>query len=229
MAKKKPASTPEPDDAVIQVRGVTAVIGETPVLAKVSFKAREGQAVKLLGANGAGKTTLLRVLAGTLKPATGTALVGGYPADEKDPSFRALVTALIGPPPLAHNLTLSEHFALMGLSWGLSTEEAIGRGGRVLDAFGVGALASRFPHELSSGQQQMAALALTLTRPADIILLDEPEQRLDADRVGVLAALLEEERDDGATLVVASHSVALREALTGPTVTLTEVRTSHAD
>ncbi|WP_062464641.1 ABC transporter ATP-binding protein [Demequina soli] len=229
MAKKKSKVQQPAEDVVIQVRGVTAEIGEVPVLAKVSFTAREHQAVKLVGANGAGKTTLLRVLAGTLKPKTGTAMVGGAPADEKDPTFRALVAALIGTPPLAHNLTLAEHFALIGLSWGLGSEEARGRGGRVLDAFGVGALASRFPHELSSGQAQMAALALTLTRPCDVILLDEPEQRLDAERVLVLAELLEAEREDGATLVIASHSEALRDALTGPTVSLTEVRTTHGD
>ncbi len=228
MAKKK-STKPPADDAIIQVKGVTAVIGETPVLAKVSFIGREGEAVTLRGSNGAGKTTLLRVLAGTLAPASGTALVGGHPADEKDPSFRALVTALIGAPPLAHNLTLEEHFALIGLSWGISGAEGISRGGRVLDAFGVGALVTRFPHELSSGQQQMAALALTLTRPADVILLDEPEQRLDEERVGVLGKLLEEERQDGAALVIASHSAPLQEALTGRTITLTEVRTSHDD
>ncbi|WP_228374289.1 ABC transporter ATP-binding protein [Demequina phytophila] len=227
MAKKKSRAQAPVADAVIQVKGVTAEIGDVPVLAKVSFTARERQAVKLVGANGAGKTTLLRVLAGALAPKTGTALVGGAPADEKDPTFRALVAALIGTPPLAHNLTLAEHFALVGLSWGLGSEEARARGGRVLDAFGVGALASRFPHELSSGQAQMATLALTLTRPCDVILLDEPEQRLDADRVLILAELLEAERRDGATLVVASHSTVLRDALEGPTVSLTEVRTQH--
>lgn len=211
------------DDAIIVVRKATAVLGDTPVLAPVSFKVREGQAATLSGSNGAGKTTLLRLLAGVLAPATGEVRIGGAPADEKDPEFRELVAALVGPPPLAHNLTLEEHFALVAVSWGISADEGRERGLRVLDAFGAGQLGSRFPHELSSGQGQMAALAITLTRPCDVILLDEPEQRLDADRVTVLAELLEAERADGAALVVASHSDALREALTGPTITLREI------
>ncbi len=208
---------------MVAVRKVTAVLGGTPVLAPVSFKVRAGQAATLVGSNGAGKTTLLRILAGVLKPASGEARVGGAPVDEKDPSFRALVAALIGPPPLASNLTLEEHFALVAVSWGMSASDGRDRGMRVLEAFEVGALASRFPHELSSGQGQMAALALTLTRPCDVVLLDEPEQRLDDERVGILARLLEEEREDGAALVVASHSARLRDALTGPTVRLREV------
>ncbi|WP_296665474.1 ATP-binding cassette domain-containing protein [Demequina sp.] len=227
---KPPASKPSRrDDAVIDVRKVTATLGGAQVLAPVSFTALAGEAVTLTGANGAGKTTLLRILAGVLAPATGTAHVGGAPADEKDPSFRALVAALVGPPPFAHNLTLEEHFALVGLSWGMAAADARSRGGGVLDAFGVGALATRFPHELSSGQAQMATLAMTLVRPCDVLLLDEPEQRLDADRVVVLAELLEAERADGATLVVASHNATLAAALTGPKVRLREVRTTHGD
>ncbi len=208
---------------MVAVRDVTAVLGGAPVLAPVTFDVRAGQAATLVGSNGSGKTTLLRVLAGILRPASGEAHVGGAPADEKDPTFRALVAALIGAPPLASNLTLVEHFSLVAVSWGISAAEGRDRGMRVLEAFEVGALATRFPHELSSGQGQMAALALTLTRPCDVILLDEPEQRLDDDRVHVLGRLLEEEREDGAALVVASHSVALRDALTGPTVRLREV------
>ncbi len=214
---------------MVAVRKVTAVLGGTPVLAPVSFKVRAGQAATLVGSNGSGKTTLLRVLAGVLKPACGAAHVGGAPADEKDPTFRALVAALVGPPPLASNLTLAEHFALVAVSWGMSAAEGIERGVRVLDAFEVGALVTRFPHELSSGQGQMAALALTLTRPCDVILLDEPEQRLDDDRVAILGRLLEEEREDGAALVVASHSSTLRDALTGPTVRLREVGRTDGD
>lgn len=212
---------------MVVVKKVTAVLGGAPVLAPVSFKVRAGQAATLVGSNGAGKTTLLRILAGVLRPASGEAHVGGAPADEKDPSFRALVSALVGPPPLAASLTLAEHFSLVALSWGIGAAEGRERGMRVLDAFEVGALADRFPHELSSGQGQMAAIALTLTRPADVIILDEPEQRLDVDRIAVLAGLLEAEREDGAALVVASHSAALRDALTGPTVTLREVGRTH--
>ena len=217
------------ENAVIDVRKVTATLGGAPVLAPVSFTAKAGEAVKLVGANGAGKTTLLRILAGVLEPASGKALVGGAEADERDPSFRALVAALIGPMPFAHNLTLDEHFALVGLSWGMGAKDARARGGAVLDAFGVGALATRFPHEMSSGQSQMATLAVTLVRPCDVLLLDEPEQRLDIDRIAILAELLEAERADGATLVVASHHAVLAESLTGPTVRLREVRTAHGE
>ncbi len=216
-------ANPEADRVMIRVEDVTAELSGNPALARVSFAAGEGQAVTLLGANGAGKTTMLRVLAGALRPASGTVLVGGVPADERDPAFRALVTALISPAPFAHHLTLAEHFSLIGLSWGMSASESLARGEKVMEAFGSAALVDRFPHELSSGQRQMASIALTLTRPATVILLDEPEQRLDADRVTALAGLLDDACREGATVVAATHSGALRDALAGPKVRLSEV------
>ena len=77
-----------------------------------------------------------------------------------------------------------------------------------LGAFDVAHLARRFPHELSSGQAQAFALCLTLARPADVLLLDEPEQRLDEERIALLDEQLRQRVDGGTTLVVATHRAA---------------------
>jgi ABC-type sulfate/molybdate transport systems ATPase subunit len=78
-----------------------------------------------------------------------------------------------------------------------------------LDTFGLGALGERFPHELSSGQGQLFRLALTWFRPARLLLLDEPEQRLDTDRRRMVGELVLGRRAAGTTVLMACHDPAL--------------------
>lgn len=190
---------------------VSVTVDGAELLAPVSLGVDAGEALAITGANGTGKTTLLRVLAGLTRASAGTVTVGGAAVDERRREFRALVAALIGVPPLARNLTLREHMVLVAASWGFSVAEAGERSDRLLGDFGIARLASRFPHELSSGQTQLFALALTLSRRFSVLLLDEPEQRLDADRMDVVGGILRALADTGTTLVLASHSSTLVE------------------
>ena len=86
----------------------------------------------------------------------------------------------------------------------------------------IAQLASRFPHELSSGQTQLFALALTLSRRFDVLILDEPEQRLDADRLGLLGGVLRRLSENGSTIIIASHSELLVSQVADRVLTLTE-------
>ena len=86
--------------------------------------------------------------------------------------------------------------------------------------FGLTALGARFPHELSSGQTQLFGLALVFVRPFDVLLLDEPEQRLDPGRVELLAQAMLERRAAGATIIAATHSSILADRTADLTVTL---------
>lgn len=200
--------------------GVTR--GEHLLLAPVSFALRPGQTLAVVGANGSGKTTLLQVLAGRLPASTGMVTVGGERPDERRPSFRSHVAALLGMPPLARDLTLREYLVLVGISWGRGVDEAEDHADEVLDELGLARLSARFPHELSSGQTQLYVLALTLVRPFDVLLLDEPEQRLDPDRLGLVGDALVRRRDQGATIVLASHSTTLVDGFADQLLTLVE-------
>src|SRR5690606_37077486 len=102
-----------------------------------------------------------------LRPSSGAITVAGMIPNEKDPKFRATVAALVGNPPTASNLTVHEHLALVAASWGASADVAASQSDDLLGQFGVTRLASRYPHELSTGQSQLFALALTLSRSYD--------------------------------------------------------------
>ena len=181
-----------------------------------------GRVLALTGHNGAGKTTLLRVLAGRVRPSEGTALVAGRTPDERDPRFRTALAALIGPVQTSRDMILDDHLRFIGATWGMDGPTGRERSAALMDALGIAHLARRYPHELSSGQTQLAALAMTLARPFDVLLLDEPEQRLDAERLGIVIDVLRGVVDRGAAIVLASHSPRLLEALADDRVVLSE-------
>lgn len=201
---------------------VGVALGGVTMLSPVSFELEAGRTLAVIGPNGSGKTTLLRVLAGLMSPTTGTVVVGGLSPDERRPAFRSRVASLLGVPPLARNLTLREYLTLIAISWGTGADQAAKRADDLLGECGIARLASRFPHELSSGQTQLYLLAVTLARPFEVLLLDEPEQRLDPERLTLVGDALSRRKAAGATLVLASHSRSLVDRIADQALTLVE-------
>lgn len=202
-------SLARPRDPVVSFDDVSVAIDRTVLLAPVSAVAHPGDALAVTGGNGTGKTTLLTLLCGLATPTTGTVHVEGRIPDERSPAFRRAVAGMIGLPPFARDLTVREQLRLVALSWGAPSTGS-GAPGLLADEWlervGIPHLAERFPHELSAGQLQLAGLVLTLVRPSSLLVLDEPEQRLDSERCARVAGLLAALRDEGRTLVVATHS-----------------------
>ena len=198
---------------VVLADRVAVEIDGALLLAETTARLAAGRSLALRGANGAGKTTLLRVLAGRLRPSSGAVTLRGRPLDERRREARREVAALIEPPTLYPDLTVRDQLALIEAAWGSGRERRDaawpGLGTAALERLGVEPLAKRFPHELSSGQRQLVSLAAVLARPCSVLLLDEPEQRLDPDRRALVAEVLVEVRDAGVAVAFASHDPAL--------------------
>ncbi|SJM49128.1 ATP-binding cassette domain-containing protein [Gulosibacter sp. 10] len=205
---------------MIRLQGAGVDHDDATLLEAVDLRLEAGESATLRGPNGSGKTTLLRILAGRLAPTRGSVEVFGAAPDSRSGEFRRRVAAGIDLPPFARELTVREQAAMIAMSWGIDREAAEARADAVLADLDAGMIADRFPHELSSGQTQLAALALVLVRPFDLLLLDEPEQRLDADRVGLLGDALRALQEEGRAIVLASHSEALTKALDGARIEL---------
>jgi len=204
----------------VEAEELSVTSGGAVLLPPVSFAVASGEAVAVTGPNGSGKTTLLRAIAGLVPVTAGTVHVHGRSVDERDPRFRRAVAGLIGHPPVARDLTLGEHLAFVAVSWGAEVAAGHDTAAELLTAMGIMALRDRFPHELSSGQSQLFSLALVLARPSDVLLLDEPEQRLDGDRLALVGGLLRSVVEAGRTLLLASHSPVLIAAVSDRTVAL---------
>lgn len=205
---------------MIEVDGVTVRTGDLTLLPAVTVSAQRGSALVIRGANGSGKSTLLRVLAGTRMPSHGRVRIDGEPVAPRDPGFRRRVAAMIGPPPTAPDLTVFEHALLVATTWTDDAAGAAEQARRVLAELGLTPLEQRFPHELSSGQTQLFGIALVLARPFEVLILDEPEQRLDPEHLETMIGVLRARRADGAAVVVSTHSPTLAEAIADQTLWL---------
>lgn len=207
---------------MMEIDNVSVRAGDVELLRPTSAALAAGQTLVIRGENGAGKSTLLKVLAGRLAPTTGTVRLNGAPVRQSDPSFRRQVAALVGLPPMAPDLTVYDHVLLVARTWWGGVPAAKASTQDVLAELGLDNLHRRYPHELSSGQTQLFALALVLVRPSELLILDEPEQRLDAGRIDMVASALDRRRAAGGMVVVATHSNALATGLGGRLLVLGE-------
>jgi len=202
-----------PSPVHLEAAGVGKQIDGNVLLSPIDLAVSSGECAVVRGENGSGKTTLLRILAGTLGASEGSATLDGGPLDERDAVTRARVAALIGYPTAYRDLTVVDHLVLIDSTWGGVIGTADERADELLVSLEIDHLSERFPHELSSGQQHLFHLALVLFRPSRVLLLDEPEQRLDTHKRGLLTEILVARKAAGSALVVACHDPAMTEAI----------------
>ncbi|MFI6344955.1 ATP-binding cassette domain-containing protein [Streptomyces sp. NPDC050560] len=196
---------------LLELKDVVRAYGDQVVLDGVNLRLHPGECVCLIGENGSGKSTLLRVAVGRDTPGEGSVLFDGRPLDEDSPEVRARVSSAMDAGAFYPDLTVREHLRLVTLSHGMgaAAEDAVER---VLAAHRLTARADHLPSALSSGQRQALLLAVAFVRPHDLLVLDEPEQRLDEGARRRLAELIATHRDAGTAVLMASHHRVLNEA-----------------
>ncbi len=192
----------------LTVEGLTRRFGNLVVLDGLSFVVEPGQIGVVLGANGSGKTTLLRCVIGADRPDEGTVSVGGRRIYETDAWARSIMAAALDDIDFFPDLSVAEHLALLAYAHG---------GGdpvdEVLGELGLEGARDQLPITLSSGQRRRLALASCLVRPRRVLILDEPEQRLDVAGRAWLTDRLRREKAAGTAVLMASHDAELIDAV----------------
>ncbi|RNI19029.1 ABC transporter ATP-binding protein [Flexivirga caeni] len=202
-APKLPANGPS--FRQIKADKVTCTAGDVTMLPPTSLTVKPGENIAIVGSNGAGKTTFLRVLTGNLQPTSGSVTMDDLPIDERDAGTRRVIAPLIGPVAGYRDLTVADHLILIDQTWGGDRDGAGERIAAVLNRLDILRFGNRYLAELSSGQRQLVELAMVLLRPSALLVLDEPEQRLDEDRRALLGDVLRERADAGSSVVWVCH------------------------
>ena len=160
----------------------------------MTFEARSGEYVGVVGPNGGGKSTLLRLLNGLLVADSGIVRVAGYDPAAEPFEVRRRVGMLFQNPENGLVAPFVEDDVAFGMeNRGVPREEMRDRVGEAIGAVGLSGYERREPHTLSGGEKQRVALAGLLALEPEILLLDEPTSMLDAagrrdvmDRIGAL-------------------------------------------
>lgn len=208
-------------DPVLTVRGLRRTFGEYDVLAGLDLTVNAGTATALVGPNGVGKSTALRCITGADQADEGTVELDGEPLDDRSPTVRAGLAVVMDDLDFFPDLSVVEHLDLFAKAH--RTAEAEQVVDDVLHEVGLVPQSGQLPGSLSSGQRRRLALASAFVRPRRLLVLDEPEQRLDSQGLAWLIERLGREKRDGLAVLFASHSTELVEAIADDTVALTDL------
>ncbi len=196
---------------VLEVRNVHKHYGDARILNGIDLEVGDGQAVVLIGGSGSGKSTLLRCI-NLLEVVTDGEIV--LEGDEiTDPRVNVdAVRRRIGVVFQAFNLfphmTALQNVALAPRVVGKrSKAEAEERGRELLARVGLAEHADSYPDRMSGGQQQRTAIARALANEPRLLLLDEVTSALDPELVGEVLDLIGELKDQGMTILMATHEM----------------------
>jgi ABC-type multidrug transport system ATPase subunit len=206
---------------LLRVRGLTKKYGDVEVLGGIDFDVRSGRAVALRGRNGSGKSTLLRCVTGIDPPTSGTVELDGQPVDERSVRIRRDLAMVLDDLDFFPDLSVVEHLDLFARAHGVA--EAEGLVDDVLNEVRLIPQSAQLPDTLSSGQKRRLALASAFVRPRRLLVLDEPEARLDQPGLEWLTARLLREKADGLGVLLASHDPDLVDAIADRVVDLDEL------
>ncbi|HVS59347.1 MAG TPA: heme ABC exporter ATP-binding protein CcmA [Gemmatimonadaceae bacterium] len=189
---------------IVEVAELTRDFGPRQAVAGVTFSLAPGECLALFGPNGAGKTTLLRVLAGLLKPTSGSARVSGIQLPG-GPLARSRVGLISHHTMLYAALSPRENVSFSARLYGIRDARV-----RVEDSLRLMSMLERADapiRSLSRGMQQRVSIARAMVHSPQLVLADEPYSGLDESGARALTALLQELRSAGTAIIIVTHNL----------------------
>lgn len=214
---------------MITLSNISASYGTHPVITQLSLHLARGERVALVGPNGAGKSSLLKILSGQLS-AHGSVQIANHESARLTPRARAKLLSVV-PQDISKEIPLTaKAFVMLGrTAWlprfgapSTADQEAVHE---AMTLTGTWSLRERLVPEMSGGERQRLALALTLAGRPEILLLDEPTSHLDLRHSADLMCLLTKlTRERQMTILMAVHDLTLASQYFSRIVLLSEGR-----
>ncbi len=197
---------------------------KSKILKDVSLAVKPGEFISIVGQSGAGKTTLVRLLIGEETADEGRVLVGGWDitriSRREVPYLRRQIGVIFQDFKLLPKKTLSENVSFALEVCGAQTAKIKKIVPSVLKIVGLEDKARRYPHEVSGGEEQRAAIARALVHQPKILLADEPTGNLDAINADEIINLLLRINRFGTTVVLVTHNKEIVNRLNKRVVTM---------
>lgn len=191
-------------NAVIKVEGLTKVFNSKPVVEDLSFEVEKGSVMAFLGNNGSGKTTTIRCLLGIYSPNSGQSLINNQ-------RYSSNLSRLIGYLPeergLYKDVTVGELFKYFSELRGIPSSESKKSITHYFEKVGLVEHVNKKTQQLSAGMQQKVQIGLCILHKPEMLILDEPFNKLDPINRDLFMRLFKEMNNDGTTILYSTHII----------------------
>lgn len=180
---------------------VSKKIGKKTVIDEANFVIKSNTVVGLKGTNGSGKTMIMRLIAGMIYASSGSVKID-HKILGKDMAFPGNLGMMLETPAFLGKYSGYDNLRMLADIKGIINEKNIQE---VMEKVGLAGTGKMKYKEFSLGMKQRLGIACAIMEQPDILLLDEPTNALDEDGVVMIKNIVKEQRERGATIVIASH------------------------
>jgi len=197
-------------DAILEVFNLRKSFGPVLAVSDVSFSMKEGEIIGLLGPNGAGKTTVFYIIAGFLKPNSGSVRLNGVIINNL-PMYRRAILGISYLPQessIFRRMTVEENIlAVLEARSGLSSAARREKAHALMEEFGVLHVAKQPAYTLSGGERRRTEIARALAVEPKFLLLDEPFTGIDPIAIREIKLLIHNLSKKGIGVLLTDHNV----------------------
>src|SRR5881628_3176247 len=187
--------------------------GELAAVRDISLTVPRGEFFAVLGPNAAGKTTTIRILAGLIKPTSGSARLAGFDVQQQPMEARRRLAYVPDFPFLYDKLTPWEFFRFTGQLFQMEDARIRSVANELVARFNLEPYLGKQIEGLSHGTRQRVAIASALLHAPEVVVLDEPMVGLDPHHARVLKDVLKEKSRQGMTIFISSHQLSVAEEM----------------
>ena len=198
---------------MIELKHLTKRYGQFTAVNAISLEIPRGTLYGLLGPNGAGKTTTMRMIAGILRPTSGTATVAGFDVVSHPTEAKRRLGFIPDRPFVYDKLTGSEFLRFVAGLYGQSGLEVEKRADELLELFELAAWKHELTESYSHGMRQKLIISSALVHRPEVIVVDEPMVGLDPKSGRLLKDIFRHFVDRGGTVLMSTHTLEIAEVM----------------
>lgn len=198
---------------MIELANVSKKFGTLLAVDDVTLTIPRGEFFAMLGPNAAGKTTTMKILAGLIRPTSGTARICGFDIQTAPLEARKRMAYVPDFPFLYDKLTAREFFRFIGQLFNVSPDRVESNVGELSARFHLGEFMDRPLEGLSHGTRQRVAIASALLHEPEVFVIDEPMVGLDPQHARIVKDVLKERSLAGMTVLVSTHQLSIAEEM----------------
>ena len=198
---------------MIELRRLVKKFGDLTAVAGIDLSVPRGEFFAVLGPNAAGKTTTIRMIAGLLKPTSGSAVVAGFDIQTEPLEARRRLAYVPDFPFLYDKLTPWEFFRFTGQLFRMEESRMESQARNLAERFHLDAYLGKPIEGLSHGTRQRVAIVSALLHDPEVFVIDEPMVGLDPQHARVVKDVLKERSHEGMTVFLSTHQLSVAEEM----------------